>query len=100
MTPWLLENLPRILGGLLLGTGVFGAVGVLLRKSWNQSVRLYKDELVSCQELRKGDAAQITQLQATIAFQDDRTKIREEHMADLLAWIKLLEERTTPHETK
>lgn len=77
MSPWLLDNLNRILVGLV-GTGFLGAIGILIRLSVRQSVRLYQDDLIQCRSREDGHLE-------TIQFQKERSDYREELLVELLA---------------
>lgn len=85
MEAWLLDNINRLLIGLF-GMGMASLAGVLLRKSWQQSVRLYQDDLVRCQSREAGHLE-------TIALQRERSTIREGLTADLLAEVDRLKEK-------
>ena len=83
MSEQLTENLPRLLIGLL-GMGGLGIISIFLKKSWNQFVRLYKDDLVKCQSRETGHLESVARLKETISFQNERSAYREDRMEELL----------------
>lgn len=84
MSDWLLDQPLRIILGLG-GPALLGVSGVLLRKSWRQSVRLYQDDLVQCQSREEGHIEIITAMK-------QRSEVREAAMLDLMAEIQRLRE--------
>lgn len=82
-SPWLIENLRLILAAL----GGIGAVSIFLRKSWNQSVRLYQDDLIQCRSREDGLREAVAQRDEAIAFLQQRSEYREDRMAELVAEV-------------
>lgn len=86
---WIADNAIRI-GAAVIGSGVgLGIVSVFLRKSWNQSVRLYQDKLLQCESRETGHLEAIAQRDEHIAFQEIRSQHREALMDDLLEELGL-----------
>ncbi len=93
---WLAENAIRIAVALFTALGGLGVFSIFLKKSWNQSVRLYQDKLVRCESrevshletIAAKDEA-IAQRDEHIAFQEVRSEHREALMDDLLEELGL-----------
>ncbi len=67
--------------------GGIGLLAVVVKKSCNQFVRLYKDDLVQCQSRETGHLEAIAHYKETISFQNERSAYREDRMAELLEEI-------------